>query len=79
MSRKFRGKERALNVIDGSNLYHRLRESGAPCQRKGGLLDFEYGEFEKWLVGERQLKHSDIRRLISGGELAKFLTGPDRP
>ena len=25
------------------------------------------------------IKHSDIRRLISGGELAKFLTGPDRP
>lgn len=44
--------ERIFIVVDGSNLYHRLKELP---NLKGSLLNFDYGAFAKWLTVERAL------------------------
>ena len=41
--------ERIFIIIDGSNFYHRLKETGL-----SGLLDFNYKEFAQFLLGERK-------------------------
>jgi len=45
-------KERVFVLIDGNNFYHRLKELSGP---KGGLLDFQYTDFTKWLAAGRHI------------------------
>ena len=78
--------ERIFIIIDGSNFYHRLKETGL-----SGLLDFNYKEFAQFLLGERKsiasnyyigfsskpsfglIAHTDVRRLLIKDELSRFL------
>jgi uncharacterized LabA/DUF88 family protein len=43
-------QEKVFIVVDGSNFYHRLKESAEPKSR---LLDFDYYRFIFWLAGNR--------------------------
>jgi uncharacterized LabA/DUF88 family protein len=44
-------QDRVQIFVDGSNLYHRLRE----CIPSRNLLQFQYGAFVHWIVGAREL------------------------
>lgn len=46
-------RERVFLIIDGSNFYHRLKET---IEAHTVLLDFQYDAFALWLAGQRQIK-----------------------